>query len=70
MIAAMGGAMFVKQRIAMIEWAEDHVHFFEDRAVIVLGALFSGRHHRWRRGMESRSDWRGCVWARTDAGCT
>jgi hypothetical protein len=42
MIAAMGGAMFVKQRIAMIEWAEDHVHFFEDRAVIVLALYFLG----------------------------
>jgi len=42
MIAAMGGAMFVKQRIAIIEWAEDHEHFFEDRAVIVLALYFQG----------------------------
>src|SRR5467141_2270900 len=42
MIAAMGGAMLVKQRIAIIEWAEDHEHFFEDRAVIVLALYFLG----------------------------
>jgi len=42
MIAAMGGAMLVKQRIAIIEWAEDHEHFFEDRAVIVLALYFQG----------------------------
>ena len=42
MIAAMGGAMFIKQRLAIIEWAEDHENLFDDRAVIVLALYFLG----------------------------
>ena len=34
--------MFVKQRIAIIEWAENHERFFDDRAVIVLAFYFLG----------------------------
>jgi hypothetical protein len=66
----MGGAMFIKQRIAIVEWAEDHENLFDDRAVTVLGPLFSRRHHLWRRCMESRRDWRGCIWARAHADWT
>ena len=40
MIAAMGGAMFSKQRLAIVEWAEDHENLFDDRAVIVLALYF------------------------------
>jgi O-antigen ligase len=42
MIAQMGGAMFVKQRIAIVEWAEDHENLFDNRAVIVLAFYFLG----------------------------
>ena len=42
MIAAMGGAMFIKQRIAIVEWAEDHENLFDDRAVIVMALYFLG----------------------------
>src|ERR1700681_1123983 len=42
MIAAMGGAMFIKQRLAIVEWAEDHENLFDDRAVIVLALYFLG----------------------------
>jgi hypothetical protein len=38
----MGEAMFVKQRIAIVEWAEDHEYLFDDRAVIVLALYFLG----------------------------
>jgi hypothetical protein len=39
--------MFIKQRIAIVEWAEDHENLFDDRAVIVfvlysLGAIIFG----------------------------
>jgi uncharacterized membrane protein YqjE len=40
MIAAMGGAMFIKQRLAIVEWAEDHENLFDNRAVIVLALYF------------------------------
>jgi len=42
MIAAMGGAMFIKQRIAIVEWAEDHENLLDDRAVIVFSLYFLG----------------------------
>jgi len=29
--------MFIKQRIAIVEWAEDHEDLFDDRLVIVSG---------------------------------
>ncbi len=32
--------MFIKQRIAIVEWAEDHENLFDDRAVIVLALYF------------------------------
>jgi hypothetical protein len=35
-------AMFIKQRIAIVEWAEDHENLFDDRAVIVLALYFLG----------------------------
>jgi hypothetical protein len=41
-IAAMGAAMFIKQRIAIVEWAEDHENLFDDRAIIVLALYFLG----------------------------
>jgi hypothetical protein len=41
-IAPMGGAMFIKQRIAIVEWAEDHENLFDNRAVIVLALYFLG----------------------------
>src|SRR5258708_37475997 len=34
--------MFIKQRIAIIGWAEDHENLFDDRAVIVLALYFLG----------------------------
>jgi 4-hydroxybenzoate polyprenyltransferase len=34
--------MFTKQRIAIVEWAEDHENLFDDRAVIVLILYFLG----------------------------
>ena len=34
--------MFIKQRIAIIEWAEDHENLFDDGAVIVLALYFLG----------------------------
>jgi 4-hydroxybenzoate polyprenyltransferase len=34
--------MFIKQRIAIVEWAEDHEILFDDRAVIVLALYFLG----------------------------
>jgi hypothetical protein len=42
MIAAMGGAMFIKKRLAIVEWAENHENLFDDRAVIVLALYFLG----------------------------
>src|SRR5205823_8091387 len=39
--AAVGGAMFIKQRIAIVEW-EDQENLFDDRAVIVLALYFLG----------------------------
>jgi O-antigen ligase len=41
-IAPIGGAMFIKQRIAIVEWAEDHENLFEDRAIIVFALYFLG----------------------------
>jgi hypothetical protein len=38
----IGRAMFIKQRIAIIEWVEDHENLFDDRAVIVLALYFLG----------------------------
>jgi peptidoglycan/LPS O-acetylase OafA/YrhL len=36
------GVMFIKQRIAIVEWAEDHENLFDDRLFIVSGLyLFS-----------------------------
>jgi hypothetical protein len=40
--AEMGGAMFIEQRIAIVEWADDHENLFDDRAVIVLALYFLG----------------------------
>jgi hypothetical protein len=40
MVAAMREIMFIKQRIAIIEWAEDHERLFDDRALIVLALYF------------------------------
>ena len=34
--------MFIKQRLAIVEWAEDHENLFDDRAVIVLALYFLG----------------------------
>jgi hypothetical protein len=42
MIVQLGGAMFTKQRIAIVEWAEDHENLFDDRAVIVSALYFLG----------------------------
>ena len=40
--AALEELMFIKQRIAIIEWAEDHENLFDDRAVIVFALYFLG----------------------------
>jgi hypothetical protein len=40
--AALEEPMFIKQRIAIVEWAEDHENLFDDHAVIVLALYFLG----------------------------
>jgi hypothetical protein len=34
--------MFIKQRIAIVEWLEDHENLFDDRVVIVSALYFLG----------------------------
>src|SRR3984893_10884953 len=36
------GTMFIKQRIAIVQWAEDHENLLDDRAVIVLALYLLG----------------------------
>jgi hypothetical protein len=34
--------MFIKQRIAILEWVEDHEYLFDDHVVLVMGLYFLG----------------------------
>jgi hypothetical protein len=34
--------MFIKRRVAILNWAEDHKDLFDDRAVIVMGLYVLG----------------------------
>jgi hypothetical protein len=34
--------MFIKQRIAIVEWAENHEDLFDDRTAVIAGLYFVG----------------------------
>jgi hypothetical protein len=37
-----GRVVFIKQRIAIVQWAEDHEDLFDDRTVLVTGLYLLG----------------------------